>query len=76
MKLIDIHISNQKIYSSTDDNSKVVVAIGNFDGLHKGHKKLLQIAKNEASNLKLPFGIVTFDPHPEIFFQNQNLIFY
>ncbi len=70
MKLIDIHISNEKIYSSADDNSKVVVAIGNFDGLHKGHQKLLQIAKNEVVNRKLPLGIITFDPHPRDFFSN------
>ena len=68
MKLIDINISNDKIYSTKDNNSKVVVAIGNFDGLHKGHQKLLQVTKNEAVNRKLPFGIITFDPHPRDFF--------
>jgi len=68
MKLIDIHISNDKVFSTLNCNSKVVVVIGNFDGLHKGHQKLLKIAKKEAANLKLPFGIVTFDPHPRDFF--------
>ena len=68
MKLIDIHISNDKVFSTLNCNSKVVVVIGNFDGLHKGHQKLLKIAKKEAANLKLPFGIVTFDPHPRVFF--------
>ena len=70
MKLIDIHISNDKVFSTLKCNSKVVVVIGNFDGLHKGHQKLLQIAKNEAVNRKLPFGIITFDPHPRDFFSN------
>ncbi len=68
MKLIDIHFSKDKVYYTKNYNSKVVVAIGNFDGLHKGHEKLLKVAKKEASNLKLPFGIVTFDPHPRDFF--------
>ena len=75
MKLIDIHISNDKVFSSLNCNSKVVVVIGNFDGLHKGHQKLLKIAKKEAANLKLPFGIVTFDPHPRDFFNPKNYSF-
>ena len=68
MKSIDINISNDKVYSTNDNNSKVVVAIGNFDGLHKGHQKLLQFTKNEAVKRKLPFGVITFDPHPREFF--------
>ena len=72
MKLINIHISNDKVYFSKDYDSKVVVAIGNFDGLHKGHQKLLQVTKNEAVNRKLPFGIISFDPHPRDFFSKSN----
>lgn len=75
MKLIDIHISNDKVYSSKVSNSKVVVAIGNFDGLHKGHAKLLQFARDEAVKRKLPFGIITFDPHPRDFFSKSKTNF-
>ena len=75
MKLIDINISNNKVYSVKENYSKVVVAIGNFDGLHKGHQKLLQIAKNEALSRKLPLGIITFDPHPRDFFSNSKTNF-
>ena len=75
MKLIDIHISNDKVYSNKVSNSKVVVAIGNFDGLHKGHEKLLQFARDEAIKRKLPFGIITFDPHPRDFFSKSKTNF-
>ena len=75
MKLIDIHISNDNVYSAIKCNSKVVVAIGNFDGLHKGHEKLLQLAREEAVNRKLPFGVITFDPHPRDFFSKSKFNF-
>ncbi|MDC3063081.1 riboflavin biosynthesis protein RibF [Alphaproteobacteria bacterium] len=68
MKLIDIHISKDKVFYTKNYNSKIVAAIGNFDGLHKGHEKLLKLSKKDAANLNLPFGIVTFDPHPRDFF--------
>ena len=75
MKLIDIHISNDKVYSASERDSSVVVAIGNFDGLHKGHEKLLQFTRDEAVNRKLPFGIITFDPHPRDFFSKSKTNF-
>ena len=75
MKLIDIYISNDKVYSTIETNTKVVVAIGNFDGLHKGHEKLLQFAREEAFSRKLPFGIITFDPHPRDFFSKSKTNF-
>ena len=45
-----------------------VVAIGNFDGLHVGHQKVLQEAKQKAKSKNLNFGLITFEPVPTMFF--------
>ncbi len=45
-----------------------VTAIGNFDGIHLGHKKILQVLAGEAEKHKLPSLVLTFSPHPEIYF--------
>ena len=41
-----------------------VVAIGNFDGVHLGHQKILEIVTQRARELKGTSILVTFDPHP------------
>lgn len=38
--------------------------IGNFDGVHLGHQKLIQKTCNKARALGIPSVVVTFDPHP------------
>ena len=45
-----------------------VLAIGNFDGVHRGHQKLLSIAREHADALRVPAGVLTFEPHPRWFF--------
>jgi riboflavin kinase/FMN adenylyltransferase len=45
-------------------NRGVVVAIGNFDGLHRGHRALLARARELAASVDATVGVVTFDPHP------------
>lgn len=45
-----------------------VAAIGNFDGIHLGHKKILQFLAREAKKYKLYSLVLTFSPHPERFF--------
>ena len=45
-----------------------VVAIGNFDGLHIGHQKVLNEAKKKAKKNNLKFGLITFEPAPTMFF--------
>lgn len=48
-----------------------VIAIGNFDGIHLGHQKVINEAKKKARNNKLPFGIMTFEPVPVMFFNSK-----
>lgn len=56
--------------SSLPDAAKgCVVAIGNFDGVHLGHRALIAEAAAVASRLGVPLGVVTFEPHPRQFFQ-------
>ena len=47
---------------------QLAAAIGNFDGIHQGHVKLLNECKLQAKESNLAFGVVTFDPHPRDFF--------
>ena len=40
------------------------VAIGNFDGVHLGHQRLLALARARATARGAPAAVLTFDPHP------------
>jgi riboflavin kinase/FMN adenylyltransferase len=44
------------------------VALGNFDGVHKGHQALVGHAKARAEALGAPLVALTFEPHPRRFF--------
>jgi len=46
------------------NNKPVAIAIGSFDGLHKGHLKLIEKQKQIAQNNNLAAGIYSFTPHP------------
>ena len=45
-----------------------VVVIGNFDGVHKGHLSIIAQAKRIAESHKVALGVLTFEPHPRVFF--------
>ncbi len=56
--------------SSLPENLRgAVVAIGNFDGVHLGHRALLTRAKNMADANGLKLGVLTFEPHPRKLFR-------
>ena len=41
-----------------------IIALGTFDGVHKGHRSLIRTAKRKASEYNVPLRIFTFDRHP------------
>jgi riboflavin kinase/FMN adenylyltransferase len=45
-----------------------VLALGNFDGLHRGHQALIGHAKNLARDAGVPAAVLTFEPHPRAIF--------
>jgi riboflavin kinase/FMN adenylyltransferase len=45
------------------------VAIGNFDGVHRGHRALIAEAKAQARAKHVPSAAMVFEPHPREFFQ-------
>jgi riboflavin kinase / FMN adenylyltransferase len=45
------------------------LAIGNFDGVHRGHQALLAVARNHADIVRAPAGVMVFEPHPRTYFR-------
>ncbi len=45
-----------------------VLAMGNFDGVHRGHQAVIAVAIDRARGLGQPAGVLTFEPHPRDFF--------
>jgi len=63
-----------KIYKNANLNKKYhkgVIAIGNFDGIHLGHQKVINEARKKAKSKNLPFGIITFEPVPVMYFNSK-----
>ena len=66
-------VKSIKIYKNfnieTSDKGSIIL-IGNFDGLHLGHQKLFKLAKNFKKKYSLKIGVLTFEPMPKMFFNN------
>ena len=45
------------------------VALGNFDGVHRGHQSVITLAKTAAQATGAPLGVISFNPHPRRIFQ-------
>jgi len=52
-----------------------VVAIGNFDGVHRGHRAVIAAALARAKALTRPAAALTFEPHPRRFFRPDEPLF-
>jgi riboflavin kinase/FMN adenylyltransferase len=52
-----------------------VIAIGNFDGVHRGHRAVIAAARARARTLGRPAAALTFEPHPRSFLQPHEPLF-
>ncbi len=63
-----------KIYKNFNISNKfknAAIAIGNFDGFHLGHQKVIKKGKNFAKKYRLKFGLLVFHPLPVMFFNKK-----
>jgi riboflavin kinase/FMN adenylyltransferase len=61
-----LHSNRDKI---PDTAQGCVLVIGNLDGVHLGHRALIEKARVLAAEMRAPLGVLTFEPHPRQFFQ-------
>jgi riboflavin kinase/FMN adenylyltransferase len=52
-----------------------VLAMGNFDGMHRGHQAVIAAAQDRAKRLGKPSAVLTFEPHPRAFFKPDEPLF-
>ena len=53
-------------------NENLYITIGNFDGVHYGHSKILEYVKNKAVEINDKFVVITFIPHPLLILKPRN----
>ena len=64
-----------KIFIDKNDNLKSarggVYALGNFDGVHLGHKEIISKVVDISISKNIPSGVLIFDPHPRNYFNRK-----
>jgi riboflavin kinase/FMN adenylyltransferase len=66
-------VKSMNLYNSLNIKSEhkcSIILIGNFDGLHLGHQKLFALAKDFKKKYSLKIGVLTFEPMPKMYFNN------
>ena len=57
------------------DLKGLVLAIGNFDGVHRGHQAILTRTRDVARTLGRPAAVMTFEPHARAYFRPDRPMF-
>ncbi len=62
MKLVELDVES---FSKIETPEASVMALGYFDGVHKGHRAVIQTAIDEAKRRGIKAAVMTFYPHPK-----------
>ncbi|GCF92763.1 riboflavin biosynthesis protein [Enterococcus florum] len=66
MEIIKLH---HPYHPSEIPAEEVVMVLGFFDGVHKGHQEVIQTGKRIAQKRELKLAVMTFNQHPAVVFQ-------
>ena len=53
-----------RVIQDTHTAGERVIALGTFDGVHRGHSSLIRSAKKLAEEMEIPLRVCTFNRHP------------
>lgn len=67
-----IHLKYPHQLAQEIEKQAYSLAIGFFDGVHKGHQAVIEAAKQKADQLNIKSAVMTFDPHPSIVLGRRN----
>lgn len=67
-----IHIKYPHQLTDIEKSAAYSLAVGFFDGVHRGHQAVIQAAMEQANALNIKSAVMTFDPHPSIVLGGRN----
>lgn len=67
-----IHLKYPHQLNNKENQQPLSLAIGFFDGVHRGHQAVINKAKQYAEELGIKTAVMTFDPHPSIVLSTRN----
>lgn len=65
-----IHLNDNNLQYWQNNSRKNVVALGFFDGVHKGHQHVIDTAKKTSEKKNVSFDVMSFFPHPKTVLSN------
>ena len=74
--VIDWAVNDAPLAQDCSSTAGLAAAIGNFDGVHRGHQKVVAAATEVAQRDNLTPAVITFDPHPREFFRQDDAPFH
>jgi riboflavin kinase/FMN adenylyltransferase len=74
--VIDWAINDAPLAQDRSSTGGLAAAIGNFDGVHRGHQRVVNAATEAAQRDNLASAVITFDPHPREFFRRDDAPFH
>ena len=63
-----------EVYQELNKNKHIAIALGYFDGMHLGHKKVIQTLVSKARSLDIESAVVTFEENPKNYFNDNKIL--